>query len=74
MIAKALDLLKVIGLGATHTHVNPCVGTGAYTCGKQGAVGMHTLCIVLLSCRDGGKAARSVNSEHCCCANTAVER
>ena len=41
------------------TRRGPCLGTGTCTCGKQGAVGMHTLYIALLSCKEGGKAARS---------------
>ena len=49
----------------------PCQGKGAYTCGQQGAVGMHTLYIALLSCKEGGKASRSevqtlLQCEQCC--------
>ena len=36
----------------------PCLGNGAFTCGQQGAVGMHTLYIALLSCTEGGRAVR----------------
>ena len=73
-ISGAIHIAHLTSL--THADVPPYppVRLGVH---KRAHIHTHTytgVYIALLSCSEGGKAALSVKSKHCCSANTAVER